>query len=252
MTILTMFNISQKLIQSIFLILMIGFGIYQNASANAWCKRPKIDSYTGSCYYDGLSAIRHNESALIGFANKKDKIIIQPMYQDADRFSNGLAAVKKDNLWGVINKDNQTIVPFMYEHLNSPDEKYGWIYAKKLGKWGVIDRFGNQILEFDYDGIGSFFNERAYIKKDGKYGYIDPTGKQVIGFYYDNAQNFIHNIVCLKQNNKHGCIDKNGIIIIPFIYDNILAFESGKHSNKIQAILNDEVFYFNKKGEMIK
>lgn len=246
-------NLHQKLIKmAVVMVSIMGFGVYQDVSANTWCKRPKIDGFVGSCYDDGLSIIRHNDNGQVGFANKRNQIVITPMYQNADRFINGLAAVQKDDLWGVIDKDNQVIVPFVYEYLNSPDEKYGWIRAKQNGKWGVIDRFGNQILEFEYDdNIGQFFNERAYIKKDGKYGYVDPTGRQVIGFDYDNAQNFIRDIVCLKQNNKHGCIDKNGIIIIPFIYDNILAFESGKHSNKIQAILNDEIFYFNQKGDRI-
>ena len=76
-----------------------------------------------------------------GFLNIEGKIIIQTIYEEAQSFSNGLAAVKKN------------------------------------GKWGFIDKTGKIIIPFEYDGATSFDRGLARVFKNGKMAYIDTTGK---------------------------------------------------------------------------
>ena len=45
-----------------------------------------------------------------GFVNKKGKVVIEPEYDNAKSFSNGLAAVCKDGKWGFIDKDNVLVI----------------------------------------------------------------------------------------------------------------------------------------------
>ena len=46
--------------------------------------------------------------------NNESKEIIPLQYDDAYSFSEGLAAVKKDELWGYIDKNGNEILPFKY------------------------------------------------------------------------------------------------------------------------------------------
>lgn len=50
--------------------------------------------------------------------------IISPQYEDAGRFSNGLAAVKKNGKWGYIDTENKTRIPFQYDVAGTFNEGY--------------------------------------------------------------------------------------------------------------------------------
>ena len=63
------------------------------------------------------------------------EVIIDPQYEDADSFSQGLAAVKKDGKWGYIDMEGNTVIPFQFD------------YAPSL----VFDRTGKQVLQILQD-----------------------------------------------------------------------------------------------------
>lgn len=69
--------------------------------------------------------IRHfqNELALItekgtGYVNPNNEVVIEPQYDFnlLGDFHNELALIKKDNKYGYINKDNQIMIPIIYEN----------------------------------------------------------------------------------------------------------------------------------------
>lgn len=90
-----------------------------------------------------------------GFINKKGEVAIPAAYDDVLDFSEGLAAVKKDE------------------------------------KWGFIDKTGKEVVPCIYDGTVSFYEGLAAVVQDGKGGYIDQTGEVVIPFNsYDYVGGF--------------------------------------------------------------
>ena len=70
----------------------------------------EMDVYMGGAvaYADG--------SGKWGFANEKGKILIEPAYEEAKSFSNGLAAVKKGGLWGFINEAGEMVIEPQFAH----------------------------------------------------------------------------------------------------------------------------------------
>lgn len=56
---------------------------------------------------------------------------IAPQYEDAQTFSEGLAAVKKDGKWGYIDEDNNVVIPFQYDYTWGFDEGYA-VVAKAI------------------------------------------------------------------------------------------------------------------------
>lgn len=51
-----------------------------------------------------------------GFAQSNGKILIEPVYEDARSFSNGLAAVKKDGKWGFIDRDGNLVIDYQFSN----------------------------------------------------------------------------------------------------------------------------------------
>lgn len=62
---------------------------------------------------DGVIAFKGAKD-LWGFADYKGNIVIEPQYERAKSFSNGLAAVCKNGKWGYINKNNELVVDYMF------------------------------------------------------------------------------------------------------------------------------------------
>jgi hypothetical protein len=90
------------------------------------------------------------EELLCGFVDNKGQIVIEPMFEGASDFSDGLALVQK-----------------------SSNEKIGY-----------IDKTGKFIIQPNYDKANSFSDGLAAVfineLEDSKHGYIDKTGKIVI------------------------------------------------------------------------
>src|SRR3989338_10974146 len=79
-----------------------------------------------------------------GFINVKGEFVIQPSFEAADDFNEGLARVMIG------------------------------------GKWGYIDAKGQTAIEPKYSDAGDFAEGLAPVELDGKWGYIDPKGEFAI------------------------------------------------------------------------
>lgn len=62
---------------------------------------------------DGLVAYQ-GDNGLWGYVDLEGNIVIEPQYQQAKSFSNGLAAVCMNNKWGYINKNNYLVIDYQY------------------------------------------------------------------------------------------------------------------------------------------
>ena len=103
--------------------------------------------------------------------------IIAPQYEDAGRFSEGLAAVKRNGKWGYIDDANNTVIDFVYDWVNPFWEGYavvGKSYAAPYDRYdyetGEAER---SLLEFSVlgriDKTGNykpFRNDQYYREKD--------------------------------------------------------------------------------------
>ncbi|MEO7307570.1 MAG: WG repeat-containing protein [Ferruginibacter sp.] len=77
-----------------------------------------------------MSMIPYRKGDLWGYATIDKNIIITPQYAEADLFYEGLASVKKGNLYGYINKAGKVVIPFKF-------------YTAKAFRFGYYDVSGN-------------------------------------------------------------------------------------------------------------
>jgi WG containing repeat len=107
-----------------------------------------------SNFSEGLAAVRPGKavggcSERIGYLNTKGEWSIKPQFDDADDFSEGLAAVNRGakchmgGKWGYVDKEGDVALPFKYTFASQ--FKNGRACVEEEGEWKSIDNKGNGI-----------------------------------------------------------------------------------------------------------
>ena len=155
-----------------------------------------------------------------GFVDGTGKVMIPLMYQAAQEFSEGWAAVKLINRWGFIDTTGAKIISFKYydvgrfseglarvrsDYKNHKD--YGLVIIKA---WRFIDKAGQEVIRENYEDAGDFSEGLARVKHNRKWGFINNTGKVIISFKYDDARDFSEGTARVKIKRDWMLIDKTG------------------------------------------
>jgi TonB family protein len=175
------------------------------------------------------SAVRDRQVHVVrhykyGYIDKTGKMVIPLMYDDAHKFSEGLAAVWVSvdcpdlkvgcHLYGYIDKSGQMVLPLQYSGADNFSE--GLARVEIGGKSGYIDKTGKMVIPLMYDAASDFSEGLAAVWVIGqRYGYIDKTGKMVLPPQYDNAEHFAEGVAHVEIGGEWGYIDKTGKMVIP-------------------------------------
>lgn len=136
-------------------------------------------------FYEGVARILFVEKdkdpiyeGETGFINTAGKILITPQFEwDTSNFSEGVAAVQKDDRMGYIDKTGQVIIPLQFDI--AKDFHYGRAIVRSTnGAYYFIDKTGRMISR-QYAKIERFIDGLAKFEVDGEEGYLDTTGRVV-------------------------------------------------------------------------
>lgn len=100
----------------------------------------------------------------------------------------------------------------------------GLAAVKKGNVWGYIDKIGKIVIPLKYDRVWRFSNEGwACVKLNGKHGFINKEGKEIIPLKYDGVKlPWMWNSLPVKIGEKWGLINDKGVLITPIKYDEIV------------------------------
>ena len=204
---------------------------------------------------EGLVPVRPEgrKGYLCGFMDSTGRIAIEPAYQEAREFSEGLAPVKKDDKWGYIDTSDRVRVDFKY------DDAWGFsagIAVVKVGdKWGCIDRRGQTVIQPSFDELADCREGVMSAKKGDKWGAIDTQGNEVIPFAYDEIGEFSEGLIRAEVNGRWGFLDHAGKTSIPFKYKSACDFHEGAAVVAVPVGESSNTFpiwaYISHKGDFI-
>ena len=188
---------------------------------------------TAGEFSEGLARVKQN--GLYGFIDTQGNLSIPCKYKDALRFNSGMAAVMDNDTWGFIDTKGTMIIPAEFDYIRSFSE--GLAPVKKNGKWGYINTAGKLVVGFIYDIADRFCEGLARVKSGEKSGYIHSDGTTAIAFRYDKATDFISGYAVVEIDEKQGLINREGKEIFPCVCEYIaLPFRDGitiiKHNGK--------------------
>src|SRR6266404_567115 len=98
----------------------------------------------------------------VGFINQGGVIEISPTFEEADWFSEGLAAARKRGRWGYIDQQGKWMIPPQFAYAEQFAEN---LAAVEVGsKWGYVDKHGRLAIPLRFDWATPFSEGRALIK----------------------------------------------------------------------------------------
>lgn len=95
-----------------------------------------------------------------------------------------LKCSEKDGKWGYVDGEGNVVIPFIYDYA---DGFYDGFAAVRIDySWGFINQNGKTVIPFEYAGAWSFINGLAPVYKDNLWGFINQNNELVIDYQYSN------------------------------------------------------------------
>ncbi len=137
--------------------------------------------YRGSHgFSDGLAAVRMN-GGKFGYIDVSGKKVIEARFDDANSFSEGIAAVKVGEYWGFIDHAGRMVIEPKFEQApySWPRMEFreGLSVAFSKGKWGYVDSDGNFSMPAEFDDVSPFSHGRASVRIGEEWFTIDRSGR---------------------------------------------------------------------------
>ncbi len=136
-----------------------------------------------NAFYSGVAAVQENGKWQY-INKKGEKLfdyIYTVGYMGAPSFySTSIPIVDpQTKLWGIMNKAGKLVISATYDQTKFVSEK-GFFAALKGGFWGVIDQNNNTVIPFVYEYIEETYFDSGLmkVKKNGTYFFIDSKGKE--------------------------------------------------------------------------
>ncbi|MHA2062338.1 MAG: WG repeat-containing protein [Candidatus Sifarchaeia archaeon] len=184
-----------------------------------------------------------------GYIDKTGQFVIEPKFDYARPFSEGLAVVSVNNENGVIDVNGHYILEPLEAYIGSFSEGLAEIMIKD--KSGFINEDGRIVIEPQYEEASGFAEGMACVKIEDKWGFINKKGQIVIEPKYDNwVGGFKEGVALVQVNNEWFVIDKKGDVLSkPIVYKPWSSFHEGL------ALVMDwkskKCGYINKKGDVV-
>lgn len=124
--------------------------------------------------------IKQPDGLKYGYINAKGKEQVAVKYDEIESFENGLAVAKLDGFYGIINEQDEVVVPFNldYPYMGGLFNGYASIRGYN-NKWGTINAQGQVVIPCEYDSQIVFDkNGFARVRKDGEEFTIDVFGNR--------------------------------------------------------------------------
>jgi hypothetical protein len=172
--------------------------------------------YPGSC---GGAPADAFQPCGTGFIDTSGRFAIQPHFESARDFKDGLAAVRVHYRWGFIDKTGSTVVNPQFEEAQSFSE--GLAAVKQGGKWGFIDRTGKVVIQPRFKEVEPFSDSLAIAFEGERPFYIDRGGDVAIPGPFLEATPFVHGIAAVLVGLNHvQYINKNGTAVFQYFRRN--------------------------------
>ena len=150
-------------------------------------------------FSEGLAVVATRRNGYAeGYIDETGKVVIEPRFNKAQPFSEGLAAVGFEARWQVIDGEKTYVRSIHPSYI-----------------WGYVDRTGEFVVEPKYSMALGFSDGLAVVRQSNdKYIFIDRKGKRAIRREYAFASSFSEGLACVMINGRYGFIDKSGKVAI--------------------------------------
>jgi hypothetical protein len=162
---------------------------------------------------EGIKYFQVMQNGKTGFRDLDGRIVIEPTFDNAEMFSEGLSTVQIGDKFGLIDEKGNYVLPLTaFEFLGSVHN--GLASFRVNNKYGFVNTKGQEVIKPQHDWVDEFSEGLCAVRnEEGKHGYIDTTGKLIIDFQFQYANKFENGLAKFELNNLWGIVDKTGKVI---------------------------------------
>nr|MBR4281260.1 WG repeat-containing protein [Clostridia bacterium] len=178
-------------------------------------------TYAGD-FKDGLALVRNwglNEDWL--FIDQQDNSLTSTGWEDAEEFSCGLALVKRDGLYGYIDRTGELVIPLQF---TSASSFYNGVALVRQGEERIaINTQGDTLYTCVWDRAGGkFWGGFIWVQQDGLYGLMNTAGELVVPCEWDDYVGMpflLGDMMAMKKADQLGFVNKQGELITGQLWD---------------------------------
>lgn len=194
-------------------------------------------------FSDGLALIQ--QQGLWGFVSQADEVVIPPQYEAAKAFYQGVAIVKQADKFALIDTNGQRLTDFDYTYLQRlTDNTY---LAEKNHQVGLIKRDASIVLPIEYDTVESYQDGIIFAVLKGKRYRLKQSERYQRNADYDYIGSFREGLAVVAKNNQWGYINTQGNAVIKPQFEFAAAFYEGRARVKDAGLYG----YVNHKGSFV-
>lgn len=140
-------------------------------------------------------------------------------YNDATAFNNGIAAVKEDGQWKIINNEGNAKSSTEYADVVADEKNIVFrndrLFVGDGTGYIMIDSSGKQIGNEKYENAHCFADSTyAAVENDGKWFFIDKNAKRLSDKTYEDARSYSNGLAAVKISGKWGFVDTDENVVI--------------------------------------
>ena len=166
----------------------------------------------------GLAALKIGRE--VGFITEQGEMVIEPQYNNMVAFNEGLASLRHEGIYIVINKNNEIV--YQSESV-------------------LLDEFSggfSRVLDFDK-------KEVYYVNK--KFEQASPSFS--MDYNLSDFENGFASII--DKDGKYGVINRKGEIIVPVEYDFIFQYGDDSESDMFTVEMGDKLVFYDTLGNQV-
>lgn len=198
-----------------------------------------------SCGFRKAELMWVQQGGKYGFVDRDGKIVINPQFDRAGDFAEGLAPVRLGNKWGFVGTDGKYTVNPQF------DDAGGFVdglAAVRLGdQWGYIGKDGKFVINPQFGLAFRFVDGRARVWSNGKFGFIDKSGKYTANPQFDGAYDYSEKLACVRVGAVWGYVNLDGGTAVNPQYEGALPFSDGLAAVSVAG----QVGFINPSGQLV-
>lgn len=145
-------------------------------------------------------------------------------YDYASTMNNGIAAVKVDEKWNIIDKNGKNVTNNSYVDVILDEKQIVFrsdrmFVATETDNYIMVDSSGKQIGSLVFEDAKLFASDApTAVKIDGKWCYVDINGNLISDKTYSDARAFTNGLAAVCIDGKWGFIDESEAIVIEPVF----------------------------------
>lgn len=166
-------------------------------------------------FSEGFAAVCRNDSCF--YINKEGQKTTDMVFDETENYQQGIAIVKKQSAYYLINRSAQ----FMSQAYQDISKSSDGLFVCKLNNlYGAINDKGEIIIPFTYNKLGNFKNGYAYYMTS-HYGLVDLQNHTLKAQWEWISDVDTNGIAIVKKAGKFGLMTVSGSVILAAQFDYI-------------------------------